>query len=129
MTLNDEPDRIDVLRVPALHIIISQIEHSSEQKVGGKKREIRSFFFYSMRISILIGNRDLERGSDLEKGAAEKGKTFLSLPSQLNSKGQQNQMDGVHTHVFLHHSNLEQKKRRILLTKEKCVCMYIYLLA
>jgi hypothetical protein len=78
-----------------------------------------------MRISILIGNRDLERGSDLEKGAAEKGKTFLSLPSQLNSKGQQNQMDGVHTHVFLHHSNLEQKKRRILLTKEKCVCMYI----
>jgi hypothetical protein len=45
VTLNDEPDRIDVLRVPALHIIISQIEHSSEQKVGGKKREIRSFFF------------------------------------------------------------------------------------
>lgn len=46
MTLNDEPDRIDVLRVPALHIIISQIEHSSEQKVGGKKREIRSFVFF-----------------------------------------------------------------------------------
>jgi hypothetical protein len=47
VTLNDEPDRIDVLRVPALHIIISQIEHSSEQKVRKEKRNSFVFFLFN----------------------------------------------------------------------------------
>jgi hypothetical protein len=77
-----------------------------------------------MRISILIGNRDLERGSDLEKGAAEKGKTF-SLPSQLNSKGQQNQMDGACTRLSTPFEFGTKEKENSF--NERKMCMYVYI--
>lgn len=81
-----------------------------------------------MRISILIGNRDLERGSDLEKGAAEKGKTFLSLPSQLNSKGQQNQMDGVQCAYTRLSTPFEfGTKEKENSFNERKMCMYVYI--